>query len=115
LLVGAGGLGCGAALGLAAGGLHHLGVVDDDRVDETNLHRQVLHDDGAIGSLKTASLGRTLARDFPGTRVTAHDQRFTARTAVPLLVGYDVLVDGSDNLATKFLANDAAVLAGKPL
>jgi molybdopterin/thiamine biosynthesis adenylyltransferase len=115
LLLGAGGLGCGAALGLGAGGLGHLGVVDDDRVDETNLHRQVLHDDAAVGMAKTASLGRTLAREFPSMRVTAHDERFTARTAARLLAGYDLLIDGSDNLATKFLANDAAVLAGKPL
>jgi molybdopterin/thiamine biosynthesis adenylyltransferase len=115
LLVGAGGLGCGAALALAAGGVARLGVVDDDRVDETNLHRQVLHDDAGIGTPKTASLGRALARDFPGTSVTTHDERFTAGTVARLLAGYDVLVDGSDNLATKFLANDAAVLAGKPL
>ena len=115
LLIGAGGLGCGAALGLAAGGVPHLGVVDDDRVDETNLHRQVLHDDAAVGMTKTASLGRTLARRFPQLRVTPHDERFTAGSAARLLDGYDVLVDGSDNLGTKFLANDAAVLAGKPL
>jgi molybdopterin/thiamine biosynthesis adenylyltransferase len=115
LLIGAGGLGCGAALGLAAGGVDHLGVVDDDVVDESNLHRQVLHDDGAVGTPKARSLGRTLARRFPHVRVTPHEERFTAKNAARLLDGYDVLVDGSDNLGTKFLANDAAVLAQKPL
>jgi adenylyltransferase/sulfurtransferase len=113
LLIGAGGLGCGAALGLAAGGLGRLGVVDDDRVDESNLHRQVLHDEP--GAPKAASLARTLARRYPGTTVIAHEERFTPANAARLLAGHDVLVDGSDNLATKFLANDAAVLAGKPL
>jgi molybdopterin/thiamine biosynthesis adenylyltransferase len=115
LLLGAGGLGCGAALALAAGGVRRLGVVDDDVVDETNLHRQVLHDEDAVGMAKAASLARTLARLHPGVTVTAHETRFAAGNALALLAEHDVLVDGSDNLGTKFLANDAAVLAGKPL
>jgi adenylyltransferase/sulfurtransferase len=90
-------------------------VVDDDRVDESNLHRQVLHAEAALGTPKARSLADTLARRFPPTRVTAHEERFSAATAARLLAGYDVLVDGSDNLGTKFLANDAAVLARKPL
>jgi molybdopterin/thiamine biosynthesis adenylyltransferase len=115
LLVGAGGLGCGAALGLAAAGVSLLGVVDDDVVDESNLHRQILHEERAVGTPKAASLARTLARRFPAVRVVPHRERFDATTAGRLLAGYDVLVDGSDNLGTKFLCNDAAVLARKGL
>jgi molybdopterin/thiamine biosynthesis adenylyltransferase len=115
LLIGAGGLGCGAALALGEAGVGRLGVADDDRVDETNLHRQVLHRAERIGAGKARSLADEVAARFPGTRVAVHEERFTADSAARLLAGYDVLLDGSDNLATKFLANDAAVLAGKPL
>jgi molybdopterin/thiamine biosynthesis adenylyltransferase len=114
LLIGAGGLGCGAALGLGAAGVA-LGVVDDDRVDDSNLHRQVLHRPERVGTSKVASLRAELAARFPGLQVRVHEGRFGADTALALLADYEVLVDGSDNLATKFLANDAAVLAGKPL
>lgn len=115
LLIGAGGLGCGAALALAAGGARHLTVVDDDVVEESNLHRQVLHAEGALGLPKAESLAATLADRFPGIEVTAVLGRFDAASAARLLDGCAVAVDGSDNLATKFLANDAAVLARKPL
>lgn len=115
LLVGAGGLGCGAALALGAAGVPNIGVVDDDLVDETNLHRQVLHDRAAVGTPKAASLARSLMARFPGVRVTAHETRFTSDNGFALLAAYDVVVDGSDNLGTKFLTNDAAVLARKPL
>jgi molybdopterin/thiamine biosynthesis adenylyltransferase len=115
LLIGAGGLGCGAALALAAGGARRLVVVDDDVVDESNLHRQVLHAATAVGQAKTASLAATLHDRFPEVEVTPVQGRFDAGTAAALLEDCAVAVDGSDNLATKFLANDAAVLSGKPL
>jgi molybdopterin/thiamine biosynthesis adenylyltransferase len=115
LLIGAGGLGCGAALGLAAGGADALVVVDDDVVEESNLHRQVLHTATSVGRAKARSLVESLARRFPHTRVTAVEERFVAGNAAALVSGCAVVIDGSDNLATKFLANDAAVLAGKPL
>jgi adenylyltransferase/sulfurtransferase len=115
LLIGAGGLGCGAALALAAGGARHLVVVDDDVVDKSNLHRQILHGDGAVGQPKVESLRATLEERFPGVEVTPVLGRFEAESALGLLAGCAVAVDGSDNLATKFLANDAAVLARKPL
>jgi molybdopterin/thiamine biosynthesis adenylyltransferase len=115
LLVGAGGLGCGAALGLAAAGVARLGVVDDDTVDPSNLHRQVLHRTSRVGQNKAESLRAELAQRHPEVKVEVHAERFTAASAASLLAGYDVLLDGSDNLGTKFLANDAAVLAGKPL
>jgi adenylyltransferase/sulfurtransferase len=115
LIIGAGGLGCPAAFALAASGVARIGVADDDRVDATNLHRQILHTTSTVGELKVASLARALGRRFPATRVVTHALRFDATTAAALIDGYDVVVDGSDNFATKFLANDAAVLAGKPL
>jgi molybdopterin/thiamine biosynthesis adenylyltransferase len=115
LLIGAGGLGCGAALGLAAAGVARLGVVDDDSVDESNLHRQVLHRTARVGQNKAESLRAELALRHPEVTVVVHPERFTASSAARLLAGYDVLLDGSDNLGTKFLGNDAAVLARKPL
>jgi adenylyltransferase/sulfurtransferase len=115
LLIGAGGLGCGAALGLAAGGARRIVVVDDDVVDESNLHRQVLHTESTVGQPKVESLARTLTERFPGIDVEPVLGRFEPATAERLLATCAVAIDGSDNLVTKFLANDAAVLAQKPL
>jgi molybdopterin/thiamine biosynthesis adenylyltransferase len=115
LLIGAGGLGCGAALALAAGGARRLVVIDDDVVDETNLHRQVLHAEAALGQPKAESMARSLTERFPEVEVTPVLGRFEAGSALGLLADCAVAIDGSDNLATKFLANDAAVLARKPL
>ena len=115
LIIGAGGLGCPAAFALAAAGVTELGVVDDDRVDASNLHRQILHGTPDLGALKVDSLARALTRRFPGVRVTTHALRFDSDSAAALVAAHDVIVDGSDNFATKFVANDAAVLAGKPL
>jgi molybdopterin/thiamine biosynthesis adenylyltransferase len=115
LLIGAGGLGCPAALALAAAGVTRIGVADDDRVDATNLHRQVLHGVGDVAELKVVSLARALARRFPAVSVETHAVRFDATTAAALVAAYDVIVDGSDNFATKFIANDAAVLERRPL
>ncbi len=115
LILGAGGLGCPAALALDAAGVTRIGVVDDDRVDATNLHRQVLFADADVGELKATAFARELARRFPAATVTPHAVRFEVGNALALLGAYDVIVDGTDNFAAKFLANDAAVLAGKPL
>jgi molybdopterin/thiamine biosynthesis adenylyltransferase len=117
LIIGAGGLGCPAAFALAAAGVTRIGVVDDDRVEASNLHRQFLHGiaDAEAGTPKAESIARALSRRFSAVTVTAHVQRFDSATAPALLAAYDVVVDGSDNFATKFLANDAAVLAGKAL
>jgi molybdopterin/thiamine biosynthesis adenylyltransferase len=117
LIIGAGGLGCPAAFALAAAGVTRIGVVDDDRVDASNLHRQFLHGiaEADAGTPKAESIARALPRRFAAVTVTAHVQRFDSATAAALLADYDVVVDGSDNFATKFLANDAAVLAGKAL
>jgi molybdopterin/thiamine biosynthesis adenylyltransferase len=115
LIVGAGGLGCPAALALGAAGITRLGIVDDDRVDASNLHRQVLFADADLGELKVTAFVRALARRHPGLRVEPHAVRFDVTNAEALVAAYDIIVDGTDNFAAKFLINDAAVLAGKPL
>ena len=115
LIIGAGGLGCPAALALGAAGARRIGVVDDDRVDASNLHRQILFDDKDVGDLKVVAFARALARRFPALDVVTHAVRFDVTNARELISAYDVIIDGSDNFATKFLANDAAVLARRPL
>jgi molybdopterin/thiamine biosynthesis adenylyltransferase len=115
LIIGAGGLGCPAALALAAGGARRIGIVDDDRVDASNLHRQVLFADADVGEPKATAFARALARRFPAVDVVTHAVRFEVDNALELVRAYDLIIDGSDNFATKFLANDAAVLAGRPL
>jgi adenylyltransferase/sulfurtransferase len=115
LIIGAGGLGCPAALALAAGGARRIGIVDDDRVDASNLHRQVLFSDADIGEPKVTAFARALARRFPSVDIVTHPVRFEVTNAAELVAAYDVVIDGSDNFATKFLANDAAVLARRPL
>ncbi|MDX2021821.1 MAG: HesA/MoeB/ThiF family protein [Deltaproteobacteria bacterium] len=113
LLIGAGGLGCGAALTLVAAGLAELTVLDDDLVDESNLHRQVLHTDAFIGHPKVDSIAGFLRKRFPQTAVTPRRERFSTLNAAALVAAHDVVLDGSDNLETKFLVNDACVLGGK--
>jgi adenylyltransferase/sulfurtransferase len=115
LVIGAGGLGCPAVLALAAAGVDRIGVVDDDRVDATNIHRQLFHGVDTVGMLKVESLARAVASRFPAVCVEPHATRFDAVSAADLCARYAVLVDGSDNFATKFLANDAAVLGRRPL
>lgn len=115
LLIGAGALGCSAAFALAAAGVRRIAVIDDDRVDATNLPRQLFHGTASIGELKLVSLTRALRARFPGLTIEPHVARFDTTNAAALCARYDLLIDGSDNFATKFLANDAAVLAGIPL
>lgn len=114
LLVGAGGLGCGAALALGEAGVAALTVLDDDVVEVSNLHRQVLHTDAFVGLPKARSLCTAMAKAFPGVSASPIEQRFTAENAAELVRSHDVVLDGSDNLETKFLVNDACVLGGKP-
>lgn len=115
LVVGAGGLGSPAALYLAAAGVGTLGIVDDDVVEESNLQRQVLHRTEDVGSRKVDSAERTLRALNPATTVIKHDERLEAGTVDRLIGGYDVIVDGSDTLATRYVLNDAAVRLGKPV
>lgn len=112
LVVGAGGLGCPAALYLAAAGVGTIGIADGDVVDLTNLQRQIGHTTAAVGRRKTDSLAETLGRLNPGVTVVPHD-RLDA-SDMPLS-DYDLVLDGSDNFETRFAVNDAAVRAGVPL
>lgn len=114
LLVGAGGLGSPLGLYLAAAGVGRLGIVDDDVVDETNLQRQVIHGTGEVGNLKVESAARRIADLNPHVEVITYPFRFDAAHALALVADYDIIVDGSDNFSTRFMVNDACVLAGKP-
>jgi sulfur-carrier protein adenylyltransferase/sulfurtransferase len=114
LVVGAGGLGSPASLYLAAAGVGRLGVIDGDVVELSNLQRQVLHATGAVGQPKVDSARARLEEVNPHVSVVTHPFRLTAENAMEVVAGYDLVVDGSDNFATRYLVNDAAVLSGKP-
>ncbi|SME94057.1 adenylyltransferase and sulfurtransferase [Tistlia consotensis] len=115
LVIGAGGLGSPLLLYLAAAGVGTLGVVDDDAVDLSNLQRQVIHGEAEIGAPKVASAARRLKAINPDVRVEEHRTRLTAANALALVSAYDLVCDGSDNFATRYLANDACHLAGRSL
>lgn len=115
LVVGAGGLGSPAALYLAAAGVGTLGIVDADRVELSNLQRQILHDSKSLGVPKAVSAQGRLEALNPDVRVVAHQLRLTAAGAPALVGAYDLVVEGSDNQATKFAVNDAAVTLGRPV
>jgi molybdopterin/thiamine biosynthesis adenylyltransferase/rhodanese-related sulfurtransferase len=114
LLVGLGGLGSPAALYLAASGVGCLGLVDFDQVDLSNLQRQVIHPTTSVGELKTASARASLLGVNPHVKVRVHDTRLTAENALEIVEPYDLVLDGTDNFATRYLVNDACVLLGKP-
>lgn len=114
-LVGAGGLGSPAGYYLAAAGVGTLGVIDDDRVELSNLQRQIAHATARVGRLKAESARETFEGLNPDVRVVAHAVRLTAANVREILGGYDIVVDGSDNFPTRYLVNDACVLLGKPL
>ena len=115
LIVGAGGLGSPAAVYLAASGVGTIGLVDNDIVDITNLHRQILHWSSSVGVPKTDSARRTLFEVNPDVRVRTHTVRLDATNALDIFADYDVIVSGSDNFATAYLINDAAVQLRKPV
>lgn len=115
LVVGAGGLGSPLALYLAAAGVGCIGIVDDDRVALSNLQRQILHDTAGIGRAKTDSAMDRLAALNPDVRIVAHRERLDADNADALVAAYDLVADGSDNFATRFLLNAACHRARKTL
>lgn len=115
LIVGAGGLGCPAALYLAAAGVGRMGIVDDDVVAVSNLHRQVGHSEGRTGVLKAESLAASCLSINSSVTVEALVARFTACNGADLTRRYDIILDCTDNPGTRYLINDAAVLAGKPV
>ena len=115
LVVGAGGLGAPVLLYLAAAGVGTLGVIDDDVVALSNLQRQVIHATPDLGAPKAASAATTVRRLNPNVTVQAHNVRLVADNALALLGDYDIVADGSDNFATRYLVSDACFFAKKPL
>ncbi|HMG00153.1 MAG TPA: molybdopterin-synthase adenylyltransferase MoeB [Gemmatimonadaceae bacterium] len=114
LLVGAGGLGSPVALYLAAAGVGTIGLVDFDVVDLSNLQRQILHGSAGIGSSKIDSARDRLRDINPNVKLEPYETRFTSRNALEIAKGYDLIVDGTDNFATRYLINDTSVLLGVP-
>ncbi|MFP5365631.1 molybdopterin-synthase adenylyltransferase MoeB [Pseudarthrobacter phenanthrenivorans] len=114
LVIGAGGLGSPALLYLAAAGVGTLGIIDDDAVDLSNLQRQVIHGVADVGRPKIESARDAIAALNPLVDVRLHDARLDASNALELFAGYDLILDGADNFATRYLVNDAAAILGKP-
>ncbi|MDA3627608.1 adenylyltransferase/sulfurtransferase MoeZ [Saccharopolyspora oryzae] len=114
LVVGAGGLGSPALLYLAAAGVGTLGIVEFDEVDESNLHRQVIHGQSDLGRPKAESARDSIAEVNPFVKVNLHQVHLSSDNALDIFRDYDLILDGTDNFATRYLVNDAAVLAGKP-
>ena len=114
LVVGAGGLGSPVLQLLARSGVEHITIVDDDRVDESNLHRQTLYTRDDVGHSKIERAAKVIRERSPGLSVRAVEGRFVPDTAMELLNEHSLVVEGADNLATKFLVADAARLAGVP-
>ena len=114
LCVGAGGLGSPALLYLAAAGVGTLGIVDFDVVDESNLQRQVIHGQSDIGRSKAESARDSIREINPYVNVIVHKERLDSDNAMQIFADYDLIVDGTDNFATRYLVNDACVLLGKP-
>lgn len=115
LVIGAGGLGSAVIPSLAAAGVGTIGVIDDDRVESSNLHRQLIHGVTDVGSPKVLSAASSVAALAPDTIVTAYESRLTAANALDLFGSYDLVLDGSDNFPTRYLVNDAATLVGIPV
>ena len=115
LVIGAGGLGAPVLMYLAAAGVGTLGVIDDDVVSLSNLQRQVIHQTGDVGAPKVMSAATAIARLNPHVAVKAHQMRLTAADALDIIRQYDLVADGSDNFATRYLVSDACYFAKKPL
>jgi molybdopterin-synthase adenylyltransferase len=115
LIVGAGGLGSPCALYLAAAGVGHLGIVDDDAVSLSNLQRQILFTTADVGTAKVQAAAAHLSALNPGVNIVTHQARLTAQNVGTLLADYDIVADGSDNFETRFLLNDACYFAKKIL
>jgi molybdopterin/thiamine biosynthesis adenylyltransferase len=115
LVVGAGGLGSPVLIYLAAAGIGTIGIIDDDRVSVDNLQRQVVHGTGDAGRLKVESARDAILRINPHVNVELHTERLDAANALDLIGRYDIVADGSDNFATRYLVSDACYLAKRPL
>ena len=114
LIVGAGGLGSPAAMYLAAAGVGKIGIADADRVDLSNLQRQIIHTTNDLGKPKVESAAETIKAINPDVEVETYDEFLYSKNILPILSDYDFVLDGTDNFAAKFLINDACVIANKP-
>jgi sulfur-carrier protein adenylyltransferase/sulfurtransferase len=114
LLIGTGGLGSPLGMYLAAAGVGKIGLVDYDVVDESNLHRQVIHGSSSVGQLKVDSAKARMLDINPDIEVVTYNQPFTSENAMEIARPYDILIDGTDNFPTRYLTNDVSVLLGKP-
>lgn len=115
LVVGAGGLGSPVLMYLAAAGVGTIGIIDDDVVSRSNLQRQIVHGTDDIGRAKTESARARIGELNPNVHVVCHDCRLTAENAIEIIEAYDIVADGSDNFATRYLTNDACYFAKRPL
>src|SRR5437016_10527980 len=115
LLIGAGGLGSPAAFYLAAAGVGTLGIIDADVVEESNLQRQILHNTQRVGQYKAESARETIEALNPDVKVITHIERLDESNVARIIADYDVIIDGTDNFPTRYLLNDAALLANKPV
>ena len=115
LVVGAGGLGCPVIDYLSRAGVGNIGIVDFDVVDTSNLQRQILHTDADVGKRKVESAKETLIAHNPDVNVTIHEEPINSYNAFEIMENYDIIINGADNFATRYLANDAAFLLNKPL
>lgn len=114
LIVGTGGLGSPVSLYLAAAGVGRIGIVDFDRVEYSNLQRQIIHGTDDVGRSKVDSAAETIAAINPLIQIDKYDQAFTSENALQIASDYDIIIDGTDNFATRYLVNDVCVLLGKP-
>lgn len=112
LVVGAGGLGSPILLYLAAAGVGHIGIIDDDRVDLSNLQRQILYTESTIGRPKTAAAAQRIHDLNPHIGIITYDGRLTSDNALEIIKGYDIVVDGTDNFPSRYLINDACLILG---
>ena len=115
LVIGAGGLGSATIPYLASAGVGTIGIVDTDVVELSNLHRQVVHGVADVGTRKLDSIATSITAIDPETRVVLHGDWLDSGNIMEILADYDLVLDGSDNFATRYLTNDAAALTGKPL
>ena len=115
LVVGAGGLGCPILQYLTAAGVGKIGVVDDDKIEESNLQRQILFNSEDVGKQKAIVAVEKLSKQNPFVQLKYYNERLTTKNALALFSKYDIIVDGTDNFSTRYLINDACILANKPL
>ena len=115
LLIGAGGLGSPAALYLAAAGVGTIGIIDSDVVDRSNLQRQILHTEDRIGMAKVDSAEIAMSALNPDITIVKYTERLTSENVLDVITGYDVIVDGTDNFPTRYLLNDASLVANIPV